>query len=143
MKKLITLLVAALSLSTFFPTIALAGSIIDQFSDKGTWVPLGTSNNGSELYVRISDIAAGRSTSRDAKVWWGMDLSRNPDTRKRAFMMLVSYDCVARTSQVIQSVSYYPDGSHTTNTSYSPKEYITPGTFDDTVFSVTCTDPKQ
>lgn len=143
MKKLITLLVAALSLSTLFPTTALAGSITDQFSDEKAWLSLGTSTSGNKIYIRIDDVAAGRSYSRDAKVWWGLDLSKNAQVRMRAYMMLVSYDCVSRTSQVVQAVAYYPNGTNHTDTSYNAKQYIAPGTYEDTVFKLTCMDPED
>jgi hypothetical protein len=104
------------------------------------WTYVATTNGGTVIHARTSDLLKGRSHHTTAPVWVRMDASRDRTVSFREARVLYAVNCVARTSRSVQATVYFRNGTTQTD-SVRAEEFIIPDSNLDTVANMLCSDP--
>lgn len=105
------------------------------------WVSVSRTPDGlTTVYARTSDLLAGNSTSRAAKVWVKYDESRNPNVRYRQLLALYVVDCVEERFVGVSGTAYFPDGSTRQVPGDRTPSPIVPDSIMDNVSDYLCSD---
>lgn len=121
------LLFVAAALAFVTPAIA-----DETASEKDGWVSIGTTDEGSEFFVNLEELArrgwtGGDRSARDVRIWTMTDDSRNKRDEWRQTKSLMKIDCVERTVRSLQTTFYYPDGKTSINRQPTQPSYPSPG----------------
>lgn len=102
------------------------------------WVYVATDADGSDFYYDADTIV---SSGNQVTVWEKLDHSRDKTVKERQRKMRYRYDCAQRTSTLLDSIVYYPDGK-TSSFTWSAYEQetkpIVPDTVGDVTFKAAC-----
>jgi hypothetical protein len=76
------------------------------------WVYVVTNNSGTDFYYDSDTI---RRSGNQVTVWEKYDHSRDKTDKTREKKVLYRYDCVKRTTTILQATIYYPNGKNETS----------------------------
>lgn len=107
------------------------------------WYYIDTTESGTVIYARTSDLAQGRSNQTAAKVWVRMNARKDRTVQWRELMSLYIVNCVAQTYRTEQMSAFYPNGKVDTVQRPGETNHITPGTRMEIVTNLLCSDPKR
>jgi len=129
-------LITALSALALIASSVPAGS-----EDVPEWTYIGTTDSGTVIRAKTSDLLAGRSNQTAAKVWVRMDASKDASVQFREAMTLYAVNCVAETYHTIQVTTYWRFRSPQTEPGSSGTRFVIPGTHMETLKDMLCSDP--
>lgn len=123
--------------STFLGAMCLALMPIAP-AHAANWVHVITNNSGTDFYYDSDTI---RRSGNQVTVWEKYDHSRDKTDKTREKKVLYRYDCVKRTTTILQATIYYPNGKNETSVwdTYKQKERaVTPDTGGDAMLRAVC-----
>ena len=93
------------------------------------------------VYVRRTDLYAGRSDQTAAKLWLKLDFSRDLTVKWNHTISLFVVNCPAQTYQAIQTTIYYANGDNYPADPDTGPTFVTPGTIMAASVNLLCMDP--
>ncbi len=102
------------------------------------WVYVTTDVNDTDFYYDADTIVR---SGNQVTVWEKFDHSRDKTVKERERKRRYRYDCAQRTSALLDSIIYYPDGkssSFTWNAYEQETKPIVPDTVGDVTFKAVC-----
>ena len=91
------------------------------FAQENTWVEVATSDAGTVWKVREKDLY---STSKNPKVWFLLDYSKNRSVKYRQSKVLISFNFDAQTFQNLSIIDYNAGGEVVNSRSHQQNTYL-------------------